>query len=78
MVILEVVKSLNDKIATMFISFIKPKARKHEGAGGSLLEVDNAGFREKASNLSLDLRKIQPSVVFGTRRRTALRGEDFA
>ena len=58
MVIFEVVKSLNDKIATVFISFIKPKARKREGAGGSLLEVDNGGFREKVSNVSLDLRQI--------------------
>ena len=35
-------------------------------------------FREKVSDFSLDLRQIRPSAVFGTRRRTALRGESFA
>ena len=34
-------------------------------------------FREKVSDFSLDLRQIQPSAVFKTRRRTALRGEGF-
>ena len=35
-------------------------------------------FRENVSDFSLDLRQIRPSAVFGTRRRTALRGEGFA
>ena len=39
---------------------------------------ENGGFREKVSDFSLDLRKIRPSAVFGTRRETALRGEGFA
>ena len=78
MVILEVVKSLNDKIATVFVSFIKPKARKHEGGGVAYREVDNGGFREKVSDFSLDLRQIRPSAVFETRRKAALRGEGFA
>ena len=78
MVILEVVKSLNDKIATVFVSFIKPKARKREGGGEAYSEVDNGGFREKVSDFSLDLRQIQPSSVFGTRRKATLRGEGFA
>ena len=39
---------------------------------------ENGGFREKVSDFSLDLRQIRPSAVFGTRRRTALRGEGFA
>ena len=30
------------------------------------------------SSFSLKIRTIRPSVVFGTRRRTALRGEGFA
>ena len=30
------------------------------------------------SNFSLEMRTIRPSAVFGTRRRTALRGEGFA
>ena len=40
--------------------------------------AENGGFREKVSDFSLDLYAIQPSAVFGTRRRTDLRGEDFA
>ena len=35
-------------------------------------------FREKVSDFSLDLQQIRPSAVFGTRRKTALRGEGFA
>ena len=31
-------------------------------------------FREKVSDFSLDLQQIRSSAVFGTRRRTALRG----
>ena len=38
--------------------------------------AENGGFRE-VSDFSLDLRQIRPSAVFGTRRRTALRGEGF-
>ena len=34
--------------------------------------------RERASSFSLDFYAIQPSAVFGTRRKTALRGEGFA
>ena len=34
-------------------------------------------FREKVSDFSLDLRQIRSSAVFGTRRRTTLRGEGF-
>ena len=40
--------------------------------------AENGGFREKVSDFSLDLRQIRPSAVFRTRKRTALRGEDFA
>ena len=31
----------------------------------------------RESNFSLKIRAIRPSTVFGTRRRTALRGEGF-
>ena len=34
--------------------------------------------RERVSSFSLDYRAIRPSAVFGTRGRTALRGEGFA
>ena len=40
--------------------------------------AENGGFRDKVSDFSLDLLQIRPSAVFGTRRRTALRGEGFA
>ena len=40
--------------------------------------AENGGFREKVSDFSLDLRQIRPSAVFGTRRRNALRGDDFS
>ena len=33
---------------------------------------------ERESSFSLEIRAIRPSAVFGTRRRTALRGEGFA
>ena len=36
------------------------------------------GFRERISSFSLKIRAIQPSAVFETRRRTALRREGFA
>ena len=32
----------------------------------------------KRSDFSLKIRAIRPSIVFGTRRETALRGEGFA
>ena len=35
-------------------------------------------FREKGTSFSLKIRANRPSAVFGTRRRTALRGQDFA
>ena len=35
-------------------------------------------FREMMSSFSLEYRQIRPSVVFGTRRKAALRGEGFA
>ena len=35
-------------------------------------------FSEKASSFSLEIRAIQPSAVFGTRRKATLHGEGFA
>ena len=48
------------------------------GGGGTLQEVRYFGFRERECNFSLKYRAIRPSTVFGTRKRTALRGEGFA
>ena len=35
-------------------------------------------FRERSTSFSLGYLAIRPSAVFGTRERTALRGEGFA
>ena len=35
-------------------------------------------FEERTSSFSLEYRQIRPSIVFGTRRKAALRGEGFA
>ena len=54
------------------------KEAKKRGIGKQIDPVaENGGFREKVSDFSLDLRQIRPSAVFGSRRRTALRGEGF-
>ena len=54
------------------------KEAKRERGTSSLQETKMVVFREKVSDFSIDLLQIQPSAVFGTRRRTALRGEGFA
>ena len=54
------------------------KEAKREWEPVAAVGNENGGFREKVSDFSLDLRQIQPSAVFGTRRRTAQRGEGFA
>ena len=57
----------------------KAKNVKSKGGGcSSCGRNENAGFRERVSDFSLEIRVIRPSAVFGTRRRTALRGEGFA
>ena len=48
------------------------------GGGSSYGRNENGGFRERVSDFSLEIRAIRPSVVFGARRRTGLRGEGFA
>ena len=40
------------------------------------LELDI--FRERECDFSLGLREIRPSAVFGTRRKTVLRGAAYA
>ena len=54
------------------------KEAKRERGTSSLQETKMVVFREKVSDFSIDLLQIRPSAVFGTRRRTALRGEGFA
>ena len=78
MVILEVVKSLNDKIATVLIPY-KWKMSQKTVKGGKLTESKNGDFfNVRRPDFSLEIRAIRPSVVFGTRRKAALSGEGFA
>ena len=61
------------------LKFKKEKKKVNWGRrSSSYCRNENGGFREKVSDFSLDLRQIRPSAVFGTRRKTALRGEGFA
>ena len=58
--------------------FIKPKERK---TWEPIFEIQWLHFRENSfreRNFSLEIHKIQPSTVFSTRGRTALRREGFA
>ena len=54
----------------------KREKREWEKEGCSGQTWRNCSERE--SSFSLEIRAIRSSVVFGTRRRTALRGEGFA
>ena len=40
--------------------------------------LDLIFFRERESSFSLEIRAIQPSAVFGARRKAALRGKGFS
>ena len=62
----------------MLIFSNSKEAKKRELKTSSCCRNENGGFREKVFDISLDLRQIRPLAVFGTRRRTALRGEGFA
>ena len=71
-------KSLNDKCCTVSSSPIKTRKKKtwveqKFDAVGSVWE----NLRER-EHFSLEICAIRSSTVFGTRRRTALRGEGFA
>ena len=48
------------------------------GLQGSCSEEKFEGFRVRECHFSLEYRTIRPSIVFGTRRKTALRGEAYA
>ena len=43
-------------------------------AAGTKMEL---GFRERRSSFSLEIRAIQPSVVFGARRKNVLYGAGY-
>ena len=52
----------------------EPKRGKEKEGSSSYFSFE---FSERESSSSLEIRAIRPSAVFGTRRRTALRGEGF-
>ena len=58
--------------------FFKTKSKKKRGIQGKMPNANGDFFREMMSSFSLEIRVIRSSAVFGTRRRTALRGEGFA
>ena len=61
-----------------FLNSKRPK-REIKGEGcSSCGRNKNGGSRERVSDFSLEIRAIRPSIVFGTRRKAALRGEGFA
>ena len=53
------------------------KRTKH-GRRGKIDSELRILFLVRESSFSLEIRAIRPSAVFGTRRKTALRGEGFA
>ena len=57
----------------------KEKGEKREsGERGLAEEAGSHFFRERVSSFSVDFSTIRPLTVFGTRRKTALRGKGFA
>ena len=48
------------------------------GGGKRCRSFEIVIFRERTSDFSLKYWAIQPSAVFGTRRKAAVRGEGFA
>ena len=65
------------KVQIVVFFFLKKRPKRGKGER-TLQEVRYFGFRERECNFSLKYREIRPSAVFGTRRRTALRGDGFA
>ena len=63
----------------MLVFFIRPKEQKNVISKPETSGSFNGVFLgERKSSFSLKIRAIRPLAVFGTRRRTALRGEGFA
>ena len=73
-------KSLSHKMTKSCIvsSLSNKRNEKTWGRGKRSYSKLWISFNERESSFSLEIRAIRPSAVFGTRRRTALRGEGFA
>ena len=82
MIILEFdFKSLNDKIinSASSPSLNQRQKRKSQGRGDAVGgEDENGGSRKIVSDFSLEIHAIQPSTVFGPRRKNVLRGAGYA
>ena len=73
----KVFKSLNAKLVNSIIfPILKTKKRDFEPESLAAIFFEFFFFRER--NLSLKIRRIRPSAVFGTRREAALRGAAYA
>ena len=71
-------KSLQDKIMNMTYLLHLNKRGNVGNEMGTSSSRNGVFFRVRRSNFSLESWAIRPSVVFGTRRRTALHGGGFA
>ena len=72
---------LNDnkiKHSIVFVFSNAKKGGKRELEQGRCRGFGNGVFSERESFFSLEICAIRPSVVFGTRREAALRGEGYA
>ena len=66
-------KSLDAKLVYSAYSPSKAKPKKHEN---QIFGLVAKCLRER--NFSLEIHKIQPSAVFGARRKNVLRGAGYA
>ena len=73
MVIIQILKLEKYKIATVLVFFKLNQREKHAGEVWAM-ELQIGFFRERTSDFSLKYRAIQPSEVFGARRKAVLRG----
>ena len=63
---------------SVILFLIQKTTEKKWEMGKKLAVADFLSFSARRSDFSLKIRAIRSSTVFGTRRRTALRGEGFA
>ena len=71
-------KSLKDEIMN---SSPSPSLGQKKNVGGVIFEMQWLHFLEnpfRERNFSLEIHKIQPSAVFGARRKKVLRGAGYA
>ena len=62
----------------LFFYKLKMNQKKKREKQQEMQNRNGALGRERRFDFSLKIQAIRPSAVFGTRRRTALRGEGYA